>query len=178
LAAPSGRGETLLDLRDIAERMGLAARGVRVGLGALALLATPAILHWDMNHFVVLERVTRMGILIMDPAAGRLQISWSEVNQSFTGVALEIKTSVHWRRRSDRLAKASLFDCIGPVGNWRNDIGVIVALSLLLEILNTAITAMEITRVLVAHRHNTSAMADRVFEVDPQSGQIVERPPE
>jgi ATP-binding cassette, subfamily B, bacterial CvaB/MchF/RaxB len=135
LAAHSGRGETLLELRDIAEHMGLAARGVRVGLDALALLATPAILHWDMNHFVVLERVTRAGILIMDPAAGRLQISWSEVNQSFTGVALEIKTSAHWRRRSDKLPRASILDFVGPFATWRNDIGVIAALSLLLEIL-------------------------------------------
>jgi ATP-binding cassette subfamily B protein RaxB len=135
LAAHSGRGETLLELRDIAEHMGLAARGVRVGLDALALLATPAILHWDMNHFVVLERVTRMGILIMDPAAGRLQVSWSEVNQSFTGVALETKTSAHWRRRSEKLRRVSILDFVGPFGNWKNDIGVIVALSLLLEIL-------------------------------------------
>ena len=45
IAADSGRGETLLDLRDAAERMGLAARGLRVSLEALAALAPPAILH-------------------------------------------------------------------------------------------------------------------------------------
>ena len=56
MAVPSGRGETLLELRNLAEKIGLAARGVMVGVEALKQLAVPAILHWDMNHFVVLER--------------------------------------------------------------------------------------------------------------------------
>ena len=63
LAVPSGRGETLLELRNLAERIGLAARGVKVEITALAQLAVPAILHWEMDHFVVLERVTKSGIV-------------------------------------------------------------------------------------------------------------------
>src|SRR5580765_3247133 len=98
LAVPSGRGETLLELRNLAERIGLAARGVKVGVGALAQLALPAILHWDMNHFVVLERVTKTGIVIMDPAAGRLAVAWAAVDKSFTGVALETRMSATWRK--------------------------------------------------------------------------------
>ena len=56
-------------------------------------LALPAILHWDMNHFVVLERVTKSGIVVMDPAAGRLAVPWATVDTSFTGVALETRVS-------------------------------------------------------------------------------------
>jgi ATP-binding cassette subfamily B protein RaxB len=50
LARPSGRGETLLEIRDLAEQIGLNARGVRVELSGLKLINKPAILHWDMNH--------------------------------------------------------------------------------------------------------------------------------
>jgi ATP-binding cassette subfamily B protein RaxB len=135
MSPDSGRGETLLDLRDVAERMGLAARGLRVSLDALPALATPAILHWDMNHFVVLEQVTSSGIVIMDPAAGRVTVPWSEVDKSFTGVALEAKVSAHWRRRSGRAKKVSVLDFVGPLSRWKTDIGLIVALSLLLEVL-------------------------------------------
>jgi ATP-binding cassette subfamily B protein RaxB len=135
LAAHSGRGETLLELRNLAERMGLSARGVRLGLGALSSLAMPAILHWDMNHFVVLERVTRSGIVIVDPTAGRIAIAWKDVNKSFTGVALETKTSAAWRKRSKQPRKISVLDFIGPISQWRPDILSIVALSLLLELL-------------------------------------------
>ena len=135
LAMHSGRGETLLDLRDLAERMGLAARGVRVGLDGLAALARPAILHWEMNHFVVLDRVTRRGIAIMDPAAGRMKIAWSEVNKSFTGVALETKTTPDWGLRTKRARKVSVLDFMGPFSRWRIDIALILALSVLMEML-------------------------------------------
>lgn len=135
MAMPSGRGETLQDIRDLAERMGLVVRGVRVGLGGLGALAKPAILHWEMNHFVVLERVTRLGIVIMDPAAGRMAIPWTEVNKSFTGVALETKTKPDWQNRTGRQRKVSVLNFIGPLSRWRTDIVLIVSLSLLMEML-------------------------------------------
>ena len=34
------------------------------------MLRTPCILHWDLNHFVVLKSVGRGGITIHDPAEG------------------------------------------------------------------------------------------------------------
>ena len=135
MAPDSSRGATLLELRDVAERMGLAARGLRVSLDALSALATPAILHWDMNHFVVLEQVTRRGIVIMDPAAGRVTVPWGDVDRSFTGVALETRISAHWRKRSDRAKKVSAIKFVGSFARWKTDIWMIVALSLLLEIL-------------------------------------------
>src|SRR6476660_9738215 len=57
LAAHGGRGETMLAIRNVAERIGLGSRAVRIEPQGLAHLAQPAILHWDMNHFVVLESV-------------------------------------------------------------------------------------------------------------------------
>jgi ATP-binding cassette subfamily B protein RaxB len=135
LAVPSGRGETLLELRNLAERIGLGARGVKVGVNALAQLAMPAILHWDMNHFVVLERVTKTGIVIMDPAAGRLAVPWSAVDTSFTGVALETRVSPSWRKARGPGRKVSLLDFLAPLSQWRNDIALVVALSILMEVL-------------------------------------------
>ena len=135
LAVHSGRGETLLELRNLAERIGLSARGVKVGIDSLSQLALPAILHWDMNHFVVLERVTREGIVIMDPAAGRVAVPRDEVDRSFTGVALETRTSPEWRQRPGAPRKASLLGYLAPLSQWRSEIVLIVALSLLMEVL-------------------------------------------
>lgn len=135
LAVHSGRGETLFAVRNLAERMGLSARGVRLGLEGLAALAVPAILHWEMNHFVVLERVTRRGILIMDPAAGRMEIPWEQVNRSFTGVALEAKPTTEWRRYTGPRSRVSIWNLIGSPTRWRADIAAIVCLSLLIETL-------------------------------------------
>ena len=55
--APSMKGVTLKHISAIAETMGMAARGVKVPLESLSQLKLPAILHWDMNHFVVLTQV-------------------------------------------------------------------------------------------------------------------------
>jgi ATP-binding cassette subfamily B protein RaxB len=129
-----GRGETMLGIRNVAERIGLASRAVRLEPRALSALAKPAILHWDMNHFVVLERVKRDGIVIMDPAAGRVLVKWSEVDRSFTGVALELKPSERWRIRTASPRKISVLDFVGPFANWRADVVLIIALSLLLEV--------------------------------------------
>ncbi|HSC63865.1 MAG TPA: cysteine peptidase family C39 domain-containing protein, partial [Caldimonas sp.] len=135
LAVPSGRGETLLELRNLAERIGLAARGVKVEVKALGQLALPAILHWDMNHFVVLERVTKSGIVIMDPAAGRLAVPWPTVDTSFTGIALETRVSPRWRTAREPGRNVSLLGFLAPLSQWRNDIALVVALSILMEVL-------------------------------------------
>src|SRR5215472_15689617 len=135
LARHSGRGETLLEIRDLAEQIGLDARGVRVELEGLKLIGKPAILHWEMGHFVVLERTTRRGIVIMDPSAGRMEVPWGEADKSFTGVALELRASARWTVRSYRPRKVSVLDFAGPLSMWRTDVTLIILLSLLMEAL-------------------------------------------
>src|SRR5206468_12903275 len=56
--SPSLKGITLKNVAQIAETMGMSARGVQVPLESLGKLRLPAILHWDMNHFVVLSEVS------------------------------------------------------------------------------------------------------------------------
>lgn len=86
----SSRGTTLRQLIDIAGADGLKARALRLDLGNLAALKTPCILHWDLNHFVVLVSVKKNHVVIHDPAAGRRVLGMQEVSQHFTGVALEL----------------------------------------------------------------------------------------
>lgn len=135
ISGHDGRGVTLLHIRDLAERLGLAARAVRLEIDALATLSTPAILHWDMNHFVVLEKVLRRHIIIMDPAAGRTHIPLHDVNKSFTGVALELQPSDRWRTSSKKPPRVSIIGFFGPVTRWRTDAVLITILTLLMELL-------------------------------------------
>jgi ATP-binding cassette subfamily B protein RaxB len=87
-AAP--RGIKLRALLNIAASIGLAARPVRIGLQRLGDLKVPAILHWDMDHFVVLERVTGEVVWIVDPARGRVRMTLTEASPHFTGIAVEL----------------------------------------------------------------------------------------
>ncbi len=88
---PSSRGATLRSLMAIADRLAMSSRAVKVELDQLSSLNLPAILHWDMNHFVVIEKVSGRKVLILDPANRSRWMSLSEVSKHFTGVALEIE---------------------------------------------------------------------------------------
>ena len=78
------------ELIRIADHMGFATRPLRLELEELSQLRTPCILHWDLNHFVVLERVTDKTITIHDPAAGVRTLPIAVASRHFTGVALEL----------------------------------------------------------------------------------------
>ena len=73
-----------------ARRFGFDATGVRVPDGQLEQLPAGAILHWDRNHFVVLEGIGRRGIRILDPALGRRVVPPETARERFSGVALLI----------------------------------------------------------------------------------------
>lgn len=87
----SGKGANLRQLIGHAAALGLSARPVRLELDDLRKLALPCVLHWDMNHFVVLVRVHgHAGVTVLDPAVGRRRLRREEVSRHFTGVALEL----------------------------------------------------------------------------------------
>lgn len=67
---------------------GLEAEAYALEAEHLNDLPLPAILHWEFRHFVVLERLTRKGGWLVDPARGRVHVTTLELSQSFTGVAL------------------------------------------------------------------------------------------
>lgn len=84
------RGAGMKDLIRIADQVGLASRPVRLEMTELHLLHLPCILHWDLNHFVVLKSVGRGHIVIHDPAVGACRIRFAEASKHFTGVAMEL----------------------------------------------------------------------------------------
>ena len=48
----------------------------------------PCIIHWNMNHFVVLDGFRGQKVCLNDPARGNITISWEEFDKAFTGVAI------------------------------------------------------------------------------------------
>ena len=84
------RGMFIEDLINLSGQMDLGARALRLDIENLEQLQLPAILHWDLNHFVVLKAVHRKKVVIHDPGRGIRQLSYKEVSDHFTGVALEL----------------------------------------------------------------------------------------
>ncbi len=92
-------GNSALDLVRAAQELGLDAAGYRLDVGDLDRQELPLILHWRMNHFVVLERVKRGRVSLIDPASGRVQATFEEVDRCFSGVALAFRPTKRLRRR-------------------------------------------------------------------------------
>ena len=84
------KGATLSQLIDCAKRLNFSARPLRLDLDELDKLVLPCILHWDLNHFVVLVAINRTRITILDPACGERTLSSLQLSRHFTGVALEL----------------------------------------------------------------------------------------
>lgn len=86
----STQGATLGTLSQIAAQIQLKTRALSLDIDEINQLKTPCILHWNMNHFVVLVKVQRAGFVIHDPAFGRRVIGLQEMSNHFTGIALEL----------------------------------------------------------------------------------------
>jgi ATP-binding cassette, subfamily B, bacterial CvaB/MchF/RaxB len=100
--AISLKGATLTELMRIATTLGLQTRPVRLDLAEMQELKTPCILHWNLNHFVVLKKATRNGIEIHDPARGKRTLKYAEVSEQFTGVALELMPGMDFKKKEDK----------------------------------------------------------------------------
>lgn len=103
-------GANAANLLCVAEQYGLKGKGLRVGnVENLAYIPAASILHWKLSHFVVFERLTSDGALIVDPAYGRRMVKLEELNQSFTGVVLTFEKSSKFIRSQKRRETAKLY---------------------------------------------------------------------
>lgn len=116
------KGANLQQLMQLGNQLGLTPRALKLDLDDLKNLRTPCILHWDMNHFVVLKKVHRNGITILDPAMGERRLPLAEVDKAFTGVALELTPSTEFKKVDERVR-------LGLTAFWTKVQGLIPSLS-------------------------------------------------
>jgi len=149
--SPSLKGITLKHVAQIAETMGMSARGVQVPLESLGKLRLPAVLHWDMNHFVVLTRVKGRRITVHDPARGKRVLTLDEASRHFTGVAMEFTPTGAFEKKDER-EKIHSWQLLGVASGMKGTIAQILLLSLALEVFAIAMPfflQLTVDRVLV-----------------------------
>lgn len=127
------KGVNLKGVIRIAHGMGLQSRPLKAEMDHLAELNLPCMLHWDMNHFVVLKAVSRTHVVLHDPAVGERRLPLEEVSRHFTGVVLELSPAVDFERANE-IQKISLFRMIGNVVGLKRGLGTILVLGLALQI--------------------------------------------
>lgn len=127
------KGARLSDLIGIAQRLGLSARPLRLEPAALARLRLPCILHWNLDHFVVLAKVGKSKATILDPITGERQLGYEEISRHFTGVALELVPAPEFTPRKAAPA-VTLRQLTGPVRGLWPALAQILALSAALQL--------------------------------------------
>ncbi|WP_426176066.1 peptidase domain-containing ABC transporter [Massilia sp. TWR1-2-2] len=130
-------GTSLGVLSDYADHLKLSTRGVRLEPEELRDLKCPSILHFSMNHFVVLRSATDKEIVIHDPAVGVRKLGYDDVSKEFTGGALELAPTTDFRPADER-RKISLNTLIGKLDGWWQSLGLVFGIALGLEALGLA----------------------------------------
>lgn len=133
----SMHGVNLKQLRDMAMRMHLNGRALQLEIEHLQDLQLPCILHWDMNHFVVLKSVAKNRITIHDPGQGLRHFTTAEFGEHFTGIAMELTPTQEFTQKSDRqsIKLTSLWSRSSGIGR---SLAVILGLSILLQVFGLA----------------------------------------
>lgn len=133
----SSKGATLGELMAVASDLELAPRALRLDVEEIGKLQTPCVLHWDLNHFVVLDKVGAKSIAILDPGAGRRTIPLGELGRHFTGVALELTPTTRFKPVEAK-THTRLSDLWSRLVGYQSATFQILALSLLLQVTNLA----------------------------------------
>lgn len=95
-------GVTAASIKDVASQLGMKVRGFKLNEPEDArYIPAPCILHWRFSHFVVLEKVARYRLRLMDPSTGRIWVTLDQAGREFTGVALTFSPTMDFARRRD-----------------------------------------------------------------------------
>ncbi len=129
----SQKGATLPTLIKISNNLNLTTRPLRLDLNELNQLKLPCILHWDLNHFVVLKNVSSSKITIIDPGFGEKALTYDQASPHFTGIALELWPNSNFEEKKAK-STIKITRLLSDIkGLWKS-LGQILILALVIEL--------------------------------------------
>lgn len=101
-------GLSLTSLVNIAKKNNLNCKVIRIEPEDMNKITLPAILHWNLNHFVVLKEIKRNKYTLHDPGKGVVKISKLDFSASFTGIAIECTPDANFSAKTQSSKKSFL----------------------------------------------------------------------
>jgi ATP-binding cassette subfamily B protein len=93
-------GLSALGIVRAARHYGMRVRARSLQHNDFRFVKLPAIIHWEFNHFLVVERWSRKRVDVVDPARGRCRLTHDEFDAGFTGVVITLEPGVTFNRHS------------------------------------------------------------------------------
>jgi ABC-type bacteriocin/lantibiotic exporter with double-glycine peptidase domain len=159
LAGTTQSGTTLLGLKRAAESLGLNATGFAASFTELCQLDLPVLLHWENNHYVVLEKIMTSRVQILDPAAGQIWVSIEDFNQKWTGKALWLEPNENFQK-GRFLGQRGMLGLISHLRHYQHfrvvllQVAVVTLIVTLLNLGAPLLTQMLFDRVLEKRQEN------------------------
>lgn len=144
-------GLSALSIVKAARSYGLRVRAISLQENDFRFVALPAIIHWEFNHFLIVERWTPKYVDLVDPAIGRRRVTAQEFDKSFTGVVIMLEPGVQFKkdsvgRKTNLRSYAMNYVKLAPVA-----LGQILGTSLLLQLFGLVLpvlTAVIINQII------------------------------
>ncbi|QJT82431.1 peptidase domain-containing ABC transporter [Kosakonia sp. MUSA4] len=150
------QGATLTDLNQVAQTAGLKTRALSLDMDEIKELRLPCVLHWSLNHFVVLVAIKGKRFVINDPAMGRRVVHQKEMSENFSGIALEAWPDSHFKQEKQR-SRLKLLDLMRNIVGLKSALSKIFMLSIVIEAVNLLMpmgTQLVTDHVITAHDNN------------------------
>lgn len=150
------QGSSLLSLSQTAGQAGLKSRALTLDLNEIKQLKLPCIIHWEMNHYVVLTKVCKSSYIIHDPSLGKRIIGLQEMSNHFTGIALELWPDQNFQQKKVK-SRLRLLDLMNNIVGLKSVLLKIFAYSIMIEAIGLLLpvgTQLVTDHVIMAHDQN------------------------
>lgn len=126
-------GLSAMTIVRMARTYGLRVQAMSLPSTDFRFVTLPAIIHWEFNHFLVVERWSPRSVEVVDPALGRRHLSAEEFDAGFTGVLLLLEPGAQFARRK-RSPQLSLWTYLRSVFHLPGFMAQLLGASLLLQV--------------------------------------------
>ena len=100
LLEPGRDGVGLKQINQLLNKLNLDTKIYKIPTEKINLIPTPAILYWSKSHFVILERINKGSIFIIDPGYGKRKMTYKEFSENFSNFALYACPNKNFEKKS------------------------------------------------------------------------------
>ena len=130
-------GATIRMLINAFAHYGIEANAFHAVIDRDAEFGLPAIINWENNHYVILERLNHDGVWIVDSNVGRFKMTYEEFHKKYSGIIIFLKKTETFKKVRRNLHFKNSFSPFLSI--YKSKIMVLLLLTFLARLFTVAI---------------------------------------